>query len=159
MDDPSELMNEPIYTIGLAAKKLNVSVATLRMYEQAGLIITHRTGSNRRLYSYNDLSRIQVMLDLIRNHGLNIESIKYIYSLVPCWKIMSCADEIREKCDAYRDSRTPCWAQPCPPCAKSPDDCRHCRVYMDFTKLFQNAKAHFREYMQGDAPSSRENQS
>ena len=30
--------NEPLFVIGVAAKKLNIAVPTLRMYEKAGLI-------------------------------------------------------------------------------------------------------------------------
>ena len=51
---------EPVYTIGHAAQKLGVAVPTLRMYEQAGLILPFRTETKRRLYSRHDLAHLQV---------------------------------------------------------------------------------------------------
>ena len=36
---------EPVYTIGVAAAKLGVSVHTLRLYETEGLIITYKTST------------------------------------------------------------------------------------------------------------------
>jgi hypothetical protein len=38
---------EPIYTTGVAAKKLGVSPHTLRLYEAEGLIIPYRTDTGR----------------------------------------------------------------------------------------------------------------
>jgi len=50
--------NEPVFTIGVAAKKLEIAVPTLRMYEKAGFIIPFRNETDRRLYSISDLKRI-----------------------------------------------------------------------------------------------------
>jgi hypothetical protein len=46
---------EPRYAIGEAAKRAGVAVQTLRMYEQAGLLLPHKTASGRRRYSNSDL--------------------------------------------------------------------------------------------------------
>lgn len=147
MDIHDELISEPVYTIGHAAEKLGVAVPTLRMYEQAGLILPHRTQTNRRLYSRNDLERLQVMIDLIHNQHLNIEAIKFIYSLVPCWQIMACALEKRNQCRAYIDSVIPCWLLADPQCVAEDKDCRKCRVYLDCPKTLQNAKNSFKQFM------------
>ncbi len=141
-----ELMNEPVYTIGHAAEKLGVAVPTLRMYENAGLIIPHRTKTNRRLYSRNDIKRLQVIIDLIRVRRLNIESIKYIISLTPCWQVINCPMEVREKCPAYLESSTPCWLQEDSCTYKSKDDCRTCEVYLSCPASLNNPKEFLKSY-------------
>ena len=50
---------EPIYPIRIAAKLLNISVHTLRMYEKEDLILPYKKSSSHRLYSINDIDRIQ----------------------------------------------------------------------------------------------------
>lgn len=50
--------NEPIFTIGIAAKRLELSVPTLRMYERAGLLIPFRTETGRRIHSQEDIERV-----------------------------------------------------------------------------------------------------
>lgn len=62
----NDFLKEPVYAIGLAAEKLGIAVTTLRMYEQAGLIIPFHTKTGRRLYSRNDISYIQIIIDLVR---------------------------------------------------------------------------------------------
>ena len=74
-DDP---LHEPVYTIGHAAKKLGVSVPTLRMYEQTGLIMSFRTETNRRLFSRHDLYHIQIIIDLINVFNQGVMLILYI---------------------------------------------------------------------------------
>ena len=143
-----EFLNEPVYAIGLAAEKLGIAVPTLRMYEQAGLIIPHRTRTQRRLYSRNDIKRLQVIIDLIRNQRLNIESIKVLCSLTPCWKIINCPAETREKCEAYQDgSMTPCWlvAEKC--YADRENDCGNCEVYLSCPKTLQQPKEMIKKYL------------
>ena len=148
MPETDDLFNEPVYTIGHAAEKLGVAVPTLRMYEQAGLILPHRTKTQRRLYSRNDIRRLVVIIDLIRTHRMNIESIKVLCSLMPCWKIIGCPTELRNKCEAYQDgSTTPCWlvANKCH--VNKQNDCKHCTVYLSCPKTMQNPKAYLKKYI------------
>jgi hypothetical protein len=35
--------DQPVYTIGIVAKLLGISIPTLRMYEREGLIIPHKS--------------------------------------------------------------------------------------------------------------------
>ena len=51
---------EPLYPIGTAARMLNVSVHTLRLYEREGLILPHRKDTGHRLYSNADIERVQM---------------------------------------------------------------------------------------------------
>jgi MerR family transcriptional regulator/heat shock protein HspR len=83
--------NEPQYTISRAAKLLEVSVHTLRMYEREGLFIPFKKKTNQRLYSKNDLERISNLRNVINDKKISINGIKTIYSLIPCWEIIKCA--------------------------------------------------------------------
>lgn len=145
-NEQDELMNEPVYTIGHAAEKLGVAVPTLRMYENAGLIVPHRTKTNRRLYSRNDIKRLLTIIDLIRVKRLNIESIKFICSLTPCWQVIDCPMDVREKCPAYLESSTPCWLLEESCTHKSKDDCRTCEVYLSCPMSLNNPKKMLKSY-------------
>jgi len=144
------MFHEPVYTIGHAAKKLGVAVPTLRMYEHAGLIIPHRTPSNRRLYSRHDIEYLEVILDLIRNQGLNIEAIKRMLALIPCWRIIDCPKETREKCPAYTDSNVPCWLMHKNPCGKYKEECSSCDVYLSCPKMLRDPKQIVRSWGETD---------
>ncbi len=47
--------DEPIYPIRTAAKLLNISVHTLRMYEKENLILPFKKSTSHRLYSRNPI--------------------------------------------------------------------------------------------------------
>jgi len=133
--DKDDVLYEPVYTIGHAAKKLGVSVPTLRMYEQAGLIIPYRTETNRRLFSRHDIAHIEIIIDLIRNHHLNIEAIKRLVALTPCWRVINCPQKMRQKCRAYIEGMVPCWLLPETNCGQSKECCRTCEVYLSCPKI------------------------
>ena len=59
--------NEPVYTIGVAAMKLGISVHSLRQYENEGLIIPFKTATGRRLYSDLELEKILCIILLQRS--------------------------------------------------------------------------------------------
>ncbi len=122
--------NEPVLTIGVAAKKLNVAVPTLRMYEKAGLIIPYRNESGRRLYSFADLRRFRYIKKQIKSEGLNLEGIRRLMALLPCWDLKPCTAELREKCPAYNDCKIICWMFPNTACKDDQRGCRTCTVYL-----------------------------
>ena len=62
--------NEPIYSIGIAAKKLKISVPALRVYEREGLLLPYRTETGRRIYSHQDIERISAIRKMIRDEEL-----------------------------------------------------------------------------------------
>ena len=137
----NSLIFEPVYTIGHAAQKLGVSVPTLRMYEGAGLILPYRTSTNRRLYSRHDIAHIEIIIDLIRNHHLNIEAIRHLAALTPCWRIIDCPKEHYLKCAAYTEDSMPCWLLPETACGRSKDHCRTCEVYRACPKMLKDPKS------------------
>jgi len=138
------IMSEPVYAIGLVAKKLDIAVPTIRMYEHAGLILPQRTETGRRLYSRNDIARLQIIIDLIRNHGLNLEAIKRLAAMTPCWRIIACPEEKYRTCRAYIENSIPCWLLPETTCGKTKDQCRTCPVYLSCPKTLQDPKSLFK---------------
>lgn len=92
--------NEPVYTIGIAAKLLHVCPATLRIWESRGLIKPVRLGKNR-FYSKCDMDKMQYIKELLQKKGINIEGVKNILKTAKCWEIKKCAGKIRESCPVY----------------------------------------------------------
>ncbi len=69
-----------IYRIGDLAREFDVSLRTLRFYEDRGLISPNRSGSTR-LYSSEDRKRLKIII-LAKNVGfslIDIESLLKIY--------------------------------------------------------------------------------
>jgi MerR family transcriptional regulator/heat shock protein HspR len=120
---------DPVLTIGVVAKKLNVAVQTIRLYEQENLILPHKTGSGRRMYSLHDVERLRCIRTMITKHGLNLSGIKKLMSLIPCWEFKGGLDEECKKCPAYYEAQDPCWTTKNvgPKCQEV--DCRECPVY------------------------------
>ena len=69
---------EPIYPIRTAAKLLNISVHTLRMYEKENLILPFKKSTNHRLYSKSDIERIECIRNAIKEDKISINGIKFI---------------------------------------------------------------------------------
>jgi MerR family transcriptional regulator/heat shock protein HspR len=121
---------ERLYSIGEASEKLNLSSPTLRMYEHHGVLIPYKTKSGRRYYSDADLERVKCMRHMIKDIGLNLEGMRRLFALLPCWQIKSCIKKNREKCPVYLDSSRPCWTFKHVTCRKKPIDCKTCEIYL-----------------------------
>jgi MerR family transcriptional regulator/heat shock protein HspR len=124
----AEYSTEPVYTIGVAANKLGMTVHSLRQYEREGLILTHKTPTGRRLYSDLELEKIRCIKQMIQGQGLNFEGIRRLMALVPCWKLRQCKVETKEACYPFKDKSRPCWSSE-EKCAHPLPDCRDCPVY------------------------------
>ncbi len=124
--------NEPIYPIRTAARLLNISVHTLRMYEKEGLIIPFKKSTNHRLYSNSDVERIKCIRSAINESKISINGIKTIYSMMPCWEVMNCSKNDRGTCNAFLLHNGPCWAVKGENTICASKDCRDCSVYQDF---------------------------
>ena len=132
--------NEPIFSIGVAAKKLDIAVPTMRMYEKAGLIIPHRTDSGRRFYSIADLKRITYIRKLIKDEALNLAGIRRLMALISCWELKPCPTESRKKCPAYNDCKNTCWMLPDTLCKAENRNCIDCPVYLQSCEMTKNLK-------------------
>lgn len=120
---------EPVLTIGTVAKKLNVAVQTIRLYEQEGLILPHKTETGRRMFSMHDLERLHCIRKLLTEDGLNISGIKRLMSLIPCWEFKGGLDADCQSCPAYYDTIGPCWSLKQVGGKCQGQDCRACPVY------------------------------
>lgn len=131
MTDPEveEAINDPVVAIGVLAQKVGLSVSAVRKYENEGLIIAHRTPSGHRLFSHEDFARVRNIHRLIQDLGLNIEAIRRMQALLPCWELLPCSAETRGRCSAYEDKTRPCWMIRGLDCAPQGNECRQCVVY------------------------------
>ena len=119
----------PIYSIGSAARKLGVSVHTLRLYEREGLMLSFKTPTKRRLYSESDIERLKCIRRAITEEKIGIAGIRHLQAMIPCWEIVQCAKERREACPAYHGHEAGCWTYNYSTASCSVADCRHCAVY------------------------------
>jgi MerR family transcriptional regulator/heat shock protein HspR len=137
-----------VFTIGVAADLVGVSVHTLRMYENEGLIIPDRTPSQRRMYSHLDIERIRCIRVMIEEHGLNLAGIRAMMSMIPCWELKPCTEADRATCDAYHKPLAPCWAVKVKGDHCQELDCRACHVYQS-TNTCHNMKTFLKENWKG----------
>ncbi len=92
--------DEPIFTIGMAAKILEVHQRTLRNYEESGLVRPARRGK-WRYYSMRDIKWIECLREMIHEHGISINAVKKLLAYTPCWNIIDCPFEKRQRCSAF----------------------------------------------------------
>jgi MerR family transcriptional regulator/heat shock protein HspR len=78
-----ETKKEPrqYYHISSVAKMYNIHPQTLRLYEREGLIMPSRSQGNTRLYSTEDLKRLELVLNLIRDLGVNLAGVEVILNM------------------------------------------------------------------------------
>lgn len=69
------------YTISAVAEMFDIHPQTLRMYEREGLIEPGRSEGQTRLYSDDDLERLEVILTLTREMGVNLAGVEVIVDL------------------------------------------------------------------------------
>lgn len=127
-----EKKDKPVYPIRTAAKLLNISVHTLRMYEKEDLIIPFKKSTSHRLYSKSDIERITCIRSAINDSKISINGIKTIYSMMPCWEVINCSKGDRSRCAAYLRHNGPCWAVKGEDTICASKDCRTCSVYLDY---------------------------
>lgn len=120
---------QAIYSIGTVARMLNISVQTLRMYEQRGLLVTEKSSGRQRMYSLADIRRIECLRNAINNEKISIEGIRRIHALIPCWEHIRCPLEQRERCPAYTSDSGGCWSFKHTKDVCAGKDCRGCEVY------------------------------
>lgn len=69
------------YTIGVVAKMYGVHQQTLRTYERVGLLMPSRSEGNTRLYTNEDLDRLDLILNLTRDLGVNLAGVEVILNM------------------------------------------------------------------------------
>ncbi|MBM3293608.1 MAG: MerR family transcriptional regulator [Candidatus Aminicenantes bacterium] len=66
------------YHISSVSRRYDIHPQTLRLYEREGLLKPSRSEGNTRLYSEEDLKRLEVILNLIRDLGVNLAGVEVI---------------------------------------------------------------------------------
>jgi MerR family transcriptional regulator/heat shock protein HspR len=69
------------YMISAVAELYNIHPQTLRLYERQGLLKPSRSQGNTRLYTEDDLKRLEVILNLTREMGVNLAGIEIILNM------------------------------------------------------------------------------
>ena len=80
--DTNISLDKPIYTISVASEILETHPRTLMMYEHLGLVVPKRTSTNRRRFSQRDIHKLQTIQNLTRNHGVNLNGVRYVLQLL-----------------------------------------------------------------------------
>ena len=69
------------YTISAVADQYSLHPQTLRLYEREGLLKPSRSEGNTRLYTDTDLERLEVILSLTRDLGVNLAGVEIILNM------------------------------------------------------------------------------
>lgn len=69
------------YMISAVAEMYKIHPQTLRLYERQGLLKPSRSQGNTRLYTREDLERLEVILTLTREMGVNLAGIEVVLNM------------------------------------------------------------------------------
>jgi MerR family transcriptional regulator/heat shock protein HspR len=69
------------FSISAVAKMFSVHQQTIRLYEKEGLIIPKRSSGNTRLFSEEDVDRLEEIIYLTHQLGINLAGVEMIFKL------------------------------------------------------------------------------
>lgn len=69
------------YMISAIAEMYEIHPQTLRLYEREGLLRPSRSDGNTRLYTEEDIERLEVILQLTRELGVNLAGVEIILNM------------------------------------------------------------------------------
>ena len=72
--------DKPLYMISVAAELTGMHPQTLRVYESKGLVNPKRSGGNTRLYSQNDIERLE-LINQLTDEGINLAGVVRILDM------------------------------------------------------------------------------
>ena len=67
--------------ISVIAERYNIHPQTLRLYEREGLIKPARTSGNTRLYGESEIRKLEMILALTRDLGVNLAGVEVILNV------------------------------------------------------------------------------
>jgi MerR family transcriptional regulator, heat shock protein HspR len=70
-----------LFMISVVSEMLGIHPQTLRLYEREGFIKPRRSGGNTRLYSEEDVEKLELVLRLTRELGVNLAGVEVILSM------------------------------------------------------------------------------
>ncbi len=86
--------------IGVVAERFGVHPQTLRLYEREGLIRPPRSSGNTRLYDRDTVERLEIILTLTRDLGVNLAGVEVILDLRA--RLSRMEGEVERLMDAFR---------------------------------------------------------
>src|SRR5271157_4401883 len=78
---PAKRKSKGAYMISSVAEMYEIHPQTLRLYEREGLLRPSRSEGNTRLYTDEDLERLEFILNLARDLGVNIAGIGIVLQM------------------------------------------------------------------------------
>jgi MerR family transcriptional regulator/heat shock protein HspR len=86
--------------ISVIAERYNIHPQTLRLYEREGLIKPSRTAGNTRLYGQDQIRKLEMILALTRDLGVNLAGVEVILNLQ---NALNDAQEALDRAEDYFD--------------------------------------------------------
>jgi len=83
--------------ISVIAERYNIHPQTLRLYEREGLIKPARTQGNTRLYGESEIRKLEMILALTRDLGVNLAGVEVILN------VQRAIEEAKEAIDRVED--------------------------------------------------------
>ena len=77
----ARVKSKAAYMISSVAEQYEIHPQTLRLYEREGLLKPSRSDGNTRLYTEEDLERLEVILHLTRDLGVNLAGVEIILNM------------------------------------------------------------------------------
>ncbi len=69
------------HMISAVAETYDIHPQTLRLYEREGLLKPSRSEGNTRLYTQEDLERLELILNLTRDLGVNLAGVEVVLNM------------------------------------------------------------------------------
>jgi MerR family transcriptional regulator/heat shock protein HspR len=89
------------YMISSVAESYQIHPQTLRLYERLGLLKPSRSDGNTRLYTEDDLQRLEIVLTLTRELGVNLAGVEVILHMRE--KMGKLQEQVEEIIEFVRD--------------------------------------------------------
>jgi len=94
--------------ISSVAESFQIHPQTLRLYERLGLLTPSRSEGNTRLYTEEDLQRLEVILTLTRELGVNLAGVEVILNMRE--RMEKLQKQVEEMTEYVRDQISPSLA-------------------------------------------------
>ncbi|HSP93284.1 MAG TPA: MerR family transcriptional regulator [Thermoanaerobaculia bacterium] len=90
-----------VYRIGAISERFGIHPQTLRLYEREGLLRPARTEGNTRLYDATTIERLEIILTLTRDLGVNLAGVEVILHMKE--RMEKIQGEVSQLLSAIRD--------------------------------------------------------
>src|SRR3972149_2834665 len=91
---PRRTRHKAAFMISAIAQSYDIHPQPLRLYEREGLLKPSRTEGNTRLYTEQDIERLELILSLTREMGVNLAGVEVVLNMRD--KMQQMQTEMRE---------------------------------------------------------------